>query len=148
MANWYFQNIFIPSPIFFFNLNSDFDFPSFKPCNWFGHKSFKSRTFNACKWPKLAKNKIFSQNFSLKINRLNQLITKLACLMQHWRKYKPKYWWRFRVLKLKRVNSKMSRSRSFRGSLMIPITMLCIVMFAERKAQILLAKPNLSLEKS
>jgi hypothetical protein len=29
---------------------------------------------------------------------------------------------------------------------MIPITMLCIVMFAERQAQILLAKPNLSLE--
>ena len=53
-----------------------------------------------------------------------------------------------RVLKLKSVNSKMSRSQSFRGSLMIPITTLCIVMFAERQAQILLAKPNLSLEKS
>jgi hypothetical protein len=52
------------------------------------------------------------------------------------------------VLKLKSVNSKMSRSRSFRGSLMIPKTVLCIVMFAERQAQILLAKPNLSLEKS
>jgi hypothetical protein len=52
------------------------------------------------------------------------------------------------VLKLKSVNSKMSRSRSFRGSLMIPITTLCVVMFTERQAQILLAKPNLSLEKS
>ena len=36
-----------------------------------------------------------------------------------------------RVLKLKSVNSKMSRSRSFRGQLMIPITMLCIVMFPD-----------------
>jgi hypothetical protein len=26
---------------------------------------------------------------------LNQLITKPACLMQHWRKHKPKYWRRF-----------------------------------------------------
>jgi len=25
---------------------------------------------------------------------LNQLITKLACLVQQWRKHKPKYWWR------------------------------------------------------
>jgi hypothetical protein len=48
-----------------------------------------------CKWPRLAKIKT-SQNVSLKINRLNQLITKLACLMQHWRKHKSKYWWRFR----------------------------------------------------
>ena len=52
------------------------------------------------------------------------------------------------VLKLKSVNSKMFRSQSFRGSLMIPITTLCIVMFGERQAQILLAKANLSLEKS
>jgi hypothetical protein len=58
-------------------------------------KSFKSRTFNVYKWPLLAKTKSVSQNFSLKINRLNQLITKLACLMQHWRKHKPKYWRRF-----------------------------------------------------
>jgi hypothetical protein len=35
---------------------------SFKPHNWLGHKSFKSHTFNACKWPRLAKNKTFSQN--------------------------------------------------------------------------------------
>jgi len=42
----------------------------------------------------------------------------------------------------------MSWSRSFRGSLMISITTLCIVMFAERQAQILLAKSTLSLEKS
>ena len=52
------------------------------------------------------------------------------------------------VLRLKSVNSKMSRSRRFRGSLMITITTFCIVMFAERQAQILLAKPNLSLKKS
>ena len=51
------------------------------------------------------------------------------------------------VLKLKSVNSKTSRSRSFRGSLMIPITTLCIVMFAERQAQLLLAKLNLLMEK-
>jgi hypothetical protein len=62
---------------------------SFKPRNWLGHKSFKSHTFNACKWPWLAKK----TKPSLKINRLNQLITKLACLMQLWRKHKPKYWW-------------------------------------------------------
>jgi hypothetical protein len=31
---------------------------------------------------------------------------------------------------------------------MIPITTFCIVMLAEGQAQILLAKPNLSLEKS
>jgi hypothetical protein len=68
-------------------------FRSFKLYNWLRHKTFKLHTFNACKWPRLAKNKIFSQNVSLKINRLNQLITKLACLMQHWRKRKPKYWW-------------------------------------------------------
>ena len=41
-----------------------------------------------------------------------------------------------RVLKLTIVNCKKSRSRSFRGSLMIPITTLCIVMFAERQAKI------------
>ena len=40
-----------------------------------------------------------------------------------------------RVLKLKSVNSKMSRSQSFHGSLimMIPITTVCIVIFAERQ---------------
>ena len=51
------------------------------------------------------------------------------------------------VLKLKIVNCKMSRSRNFRGSLMIPITTLCIVMFAERQANILLAKPNVTGKK-
>jgi hypothetical protein len=40
----------------------------------------------------------------------------------------------------KSINSTMSGS--FCGSLMIPVT-LCIVMFAERQAQILLAKLNL-----
>ena len=54
------------------------------------YKSFKSCTFNACKWPRWAKNKTYIQNFSLKINRLNQLIMKLACLVQHRRKHKPK----------------------------------------------------------
>ena len=28
-ASWYFQNIFVPSPILFFNLNSDVDYPVF-----------------------------------------------------------------------------------------------------------------------
>jgi hypothetical protein len=36
---------------------------------------------------------------------------------------------------------------SFCGSLMIPVTTLCIVIFAERQAQILLAKPNLLPER-
>jgi hypothetical protein len=29
-------------------------FRSFKPGNWLRHKTFKSHTFNACKWPWLA----------------------------------------------------------------------------------------------
>jgi hypothetical protein len=37
---------------------------------------------------------------------------------------------------------------SFCGSLMIPVTTLCIVIFAERQAQILLAKPNLLSERN
>jgi hypothetical protein len=104
---------------------------SFKSRNWLWHKSVKSHTFDTCKRPRLAKNKTFSQNLSLKINPLHQLITKLAYLMQHRRRYKTKYW-------------------CILGPLMIPITMLwqiCIVMFAERQDQILLAKSNLSLEK-
>ena len=52
-----------------------------------------------------------------------------------------------RVLKLKSVNSKTSRSQSFRGSLQLIDDSNDYVMFAERQAQILLAKPNLSLEK-
>jgi len=36
---------------------------------------------------------------------------------------------------------------SFCGSLMIPVTTLCIVIFAERQAEILLAKPNLLPER-
>jgi len=64
--------------------------PSFKPHNWIRHKSFKSCTFNTCKWPRWAKNKTYIQNILLKINRLNQPIMKLACLMQHRRKHKPK----------------------------------------------------------
>ena len=51
------------------------------------------------------------------------------------------------VLKLKSVNSKMSRSRSIRGSLQLIDDSNDYVMFAERQAQILLAKLNLSLEK-
>jgi hypothetical protein len=47
------------------------------------------------------------------------------------------------LLKLKCVNSTMSGGRSFCASFMIPLTTLCIVMFAERQFQILLAKPNL-----
>jgi hypothetical protein len=38
--------------------------------------------------------------------------------------------------KAESVNSKMSGSRSFRGSCMIPVTMLCIVIFAKRQARI------------
>jgi hypothetical protein len=36
----------------------------------------------------------------------------------------------------------MSGCQNFCGSFMIPVTMLCIVMFAETQAQILPAKPN------
>jgi hypothetical protein len=37
--------------------------------------------------------------------------------------------------KAESVNSKMLGSRSFCGSCMIPVTMLCIVIFAERQAE-------------
>ena len=86
--------------------------------------------------------------FSLTINRLNQLIVKLACLMQHRRKFQAKILMKVWVLKLKSVNSKMSGSQSFCGSLFtITVATLCLVIFAERKDQILLAKPNLLLER-
>ena len=61
-------------------------------------KSFKSRTSNACKWPRWEKKKTFLQNDLLKINRLNQLIRKLACPMQHRVKYQSKIL--MKVLKL------------------------------------------------
>jgi hypothetical protein len=72
---------------------------------------------------------------------------KLACLMQQRQKYEAKIVMKVRVLKLKCVNSTMSGSLSFCGSFMIPVTTLSIVMFAERQAQILPAKPNLLLER-
>jgi len=72
---------------------------------------------------------------------------KLACLMQHRRKYEAKIVMKVRVLNLKCVNSRMSESQSFCGSFMIPVTTLCIVKFAERQAQILPTKPNLLLER-
>jgi hypothetical protein len=43
--------------------------------------------------------------FLKKINWLNQLIIKLACLMQHRQKYKAKVVMKVWVLKLKYVNS-------------------------------------------
>jgi hypothetical protein len=73
--------------------------------------------------------KFFTKNKSV-----NQLIMKLSCPMQHRRKYQSKIL--MKVLKLKSVNSKMSGSRSFRGSFMIPVMTLWIVIFAERQAQI------------
>ena len=91
-ASWYFRNILISPPIYFFQ---------FKFLIWFSGllnraidsdiKVLKSRTFifNACKWPRLAKK----PKPSLKMNQLNQRITKFACLTHLWRKHKPKYWW-------------------------------------------------------
>ena len=43
----------------------------------------------------ISKKRNLLTKFSLKINRLNQLRMKLACLMQHRRRYKTKCWWRF-----------------------------------------------------
>ena len=86
----------------------------------------------------MSKNETFIPNFSLKINWLNQLIMKLACLMQHRQKYEAKIVMKIQVLKLKCVNSMMSGSLSFCDSFIIPI-----VIFAERQAQILRTKPNL-----
>jgi hypothetical protein len=73
--------------------------------------------------------KFFAKNKSV-----NQLIMKLACPMQHRRKYQSKIL--MKVLKLKSVNSKMSGSPSFRGSFMIPVMTLWIVIFAARQVQI------------
>jgi hypothetical protein len=53
------------------------------------------------KWLRWAKNETCIQNFSLKINWLNQLIMKLACLMQHRQKYEAKIVMKIWVLKLK-----------------------------------------------
>ena len=72
---------------------------------------------------------------------------KLAFLMQHRLKYEAKIVMKVRVLKLKCANSTMSGCQNFCGSFMIPVTMLCIVMFAETQAQILPAKPNLLPER-
>ena len=77
------------------------------------------------------KNTTFVHNFSLKIDWLNQLIVKLACLIQHRQKYEAEIVMKVWVLKLKCINSTMSGSQSFCDSFMIPVTMLCIVMFAE-----------------
>jgi hypothetical protein len=85
MASWYFRTIHSLTDIFF----------QFKFQLWFSgllnhtiDSDIKSRTFNACKWPWLAKDKTFSQNFSLKINRLNQL------MVREWivRKYQLAIW--------------------------------------------------------
>ena len=74
----------------------------------------------------------------------------MVCLMQHRRKYQAKILMKVLVLKLKSVNSKMSGSQSFLVSLVIYDSsndvMYCYCVFAERQAQVLLAKPNLLLE--
>ena len=99
----------------------------------------------------MCKNKAFFHFFPLRINRLNQLIVKLACLMQHRRKYQAKILMKVQVLKLKSVNSKMSGSQEFLWLIIYDystsVASLCLVMFAKRQDQILLAKPNLLLER-
>jgi len=59
------------------------------------------------------KQSLHTQFFVKKINWLNQLIIKLACLMQHRRKYEAKIVMKVQVLKLKCVNSTMSGKLSF-----------------------------------
>jgi hypothetical protein len=93
------------------------------------------------------KQNLHTQFFAKKKPWLNQLTIKLACLMQHRRKYEAKIVMKVQVLKLKCVNSTMSGKLSFCVSFMIPVTTLCIVMFAERQDQILPAKPNLLQER-
>jgi len=56
----------------------------------------------------MSKNKPFIHNFPLKINWLNQLIMKLACLMEHRQKYEAKIVINVWVLKLKCVDSMIS----------------------------------------
>jgi hypothetical protein len=71
------------------------------------------------------KQNLHTQFFAKKkINWLNQLIIKLACLMQHRQKYEAKIVMKVLVLKLKIkcVNSRISGSQSFCGSFMIPVT--------------------------
>ena len=57
------------------------------------------------------KSKTFKQNFSLKMNRLNSLIIKLVCFMQHRRKYQAKKVMKFQVLKVESANSKIFESQ-------------------------------------
>jgi len=94
------------------------------------------------------KQNLHTQFFAKKNPWLNQLTIKLVCLMQHRRNsYEAKIVMKVQVLKLKCVNSTMSGKLSFCVSFMIPVTTLCIVMFAERQDQILPAKPNLLPER-
>ena len=93
----------------------------FKLHNLLTNESFKSHTFNTWKLPQCVKTKHSSIFFSQRINWLNQLIVKLACLMQHRRKYQAKILMKVRVLKLKSGYSKMSGSQSFCGSLFTSI---------------------------
>ena len=87
-------------------------------------KRFKSRTFNACKWPRQAKIK----NLHTKCFAKNKLVEltyhKARLLMQYPRKYQDEKVMKFRVLKVESANSTMSESQtqSFRGAFMIPVT--------------------------
>jgi hypothetical protein len=66
---------------------------------------------------------------------------KLACLMQHRQKYQVKI--------VMEVSGSKAEKRKYQDiwKSEIPVTTLCIVMFAERQARILLAKLNLLLKK-
>jgi hypothetical protein len=99
-------------------------------------KSFKSCTFNACKWPRWGgkKNltKFFAKNKSVESADHETGLPVAAS-------------WEISIentdegSKAVSVNSKMSGSQSFRGSCMIPVTTLCTFLycdFAERQAQI------------
>ena len=107
---------------YFSFLNPTLIFLSFKPHNWLRHKSFKSRTFNACKWPRSAKIKNLHTKFFAKYKPVELTYHKAGLLMQYTRKYQAKKVMKFRILKVKSANSAMSGSQSFRGSFMIPVT--------------------------
>ena len=128
--------MFVPSPIIFFNLTSDLS--CLLNCTIDSDiKKFKSHTFNACKWPRWEKKQDLLTKYSAK-NKSVELTDHETGLPDA----------ASREISIENtdegskavsVNSKMSGSRSFRGSYMIPVTTLCTFLycdFAERQAQI------------
>jgi hypothetical protein len=72
----------------------------------------------------ISKNQKPSYKFFAKNKPVELTYHKAGLLMQYLRKYQAKTVMKFRVLMVESANFTMSGSRSFRGSFMIPVTML------------------------